>query len=102
LANLPAPAAEESFETLFTAPGCRIERIVSHGHASPPDFWYDQAEDEWVALLEGEAVLAFADGARLTMRRGDWITIPAHGRHRVEATGPGTVWLAVHCRKDGG
>jgi hypothetical protein len=29
----------------------RIERIISHGHASPADFWYDQPQHEWVIVL---------------------------------------------------
>ncbi len=99
LADLPAPGAEEAFATLFSAPGCRIERIVSHGHASPPGFWYDQDEDEWVMLVQGAATLAFYDGRRLMLSAGDWVTIPAHCRHRVESTAPTTVWLAVFARR---
>ncbi len=38
----------------------KIERIVSRGHASPPDFWYDSETTEWVVLLQGCAVLQFA------------------------------------------
>jgi len=101
-APLPLPGACERFDTLFAGPHCRIERIVSHGHRSPPDSWYDQADDEWVVLLQGGATLAFDDGRRLTLQPGDWVEIPAHCRHRVESTGPQTVWLAVHCRRDEG
>ncbi|WP_018989515.1 cupin domain-containing protein [Aromatoleum toluclasticum] len=93
---LPPPGGGESFDTLFERAGTRIERIVSHGHASPPGFWYDQDEAEWVVVVQGEAVLAFADGERREMRAGDWATIAPHRRHRVESTGPATVWLAVH------
>lgn len=42
---------EECFDTLLATPGVRIERIVSNGQASPPEFWYDQEDVEWVALL---------------------------------------------------
>jgi len=94
--GLPPPAAEEHFETLFAAPGLRIERIVSHHHASPPDFWYEQAGDEWVMLAQGSAELEFADGRRQALDPGDWLLIPAGCRHRVARTGPDTVWLAVH------
>lgn len=96
LAALPPPGAAEAFETLFEHPQLRIERIVSNGHASPEGFWYDQAQTEWVMVVQGDAVIAFADGRREAMRAGDWLTIPAHCRHRVESTGPATVWLAVH------
>jgi cupin 2 domain-containing protein len=77
----------------------RIERIVSVGHASPEGFWYDQNEDEWVVVLKGAARLMF-EGERqpVEMRAGDFISIPAHKRHRVEWTTPNepTLWLAVH------
>jgi cupin 2 domain-containing protein len=77
----------------------KIERIVSRGHASPSDFWYDSETTEWVVLLQGCAVLQFASDEELTeMVAGDWIEIPARCRHRVEATAgdEDTVWLAVH------
>ncbi|NMG77069.1 cupin domain-containing protein [Aromatoleum diolicum] len=95
-AALPPPGADETFDTLFEHPQLRIERIVSDGHASPEGFWYDQTQTEWVMVVQGEAVIAFADDRREAMRAGDWLTIPAHCRHRVESTGPATVWLAVH------
>lgn len=82
-------------------PGVRIERIVSTGQSSPPGFWYDQPDDEFVVVLAGIGVLRFEDGDRpLTLGPGDWIEIPAHVRHRVESTqaDPPTVWLAVHRR----
>ena len=53
------PAPEEFLEVLASgkAEAFRIERIVSHGHISPPDFWYDQDELEFVAVLQGSAEL---------------------------------------------
>jgi len=81
--------------------GVRIERIVSTGQASPPGFWYDQPDDEFVVLLAGAARLHFEEGnVVLDLKPGDWVEIPAHIRHRVEATqaDPPTVWLAVHRR----
>lgn len=102
LAALPPPGADEHFETLLDTPCCRIERIVSHGHASPPGFWYEQADDEWVMLVQGEAQLAFDGGDTRRLQPGDWVAIPAGCRHRVEATGVATVWLAVHLRKPAG
>ena len=47
-AEVPDPWPEELFQTLLSAPGVRVERIVSRGHASPPGFWYDQPQAEWV------------------------------------------------------
>jgi cupin 2 domain-containing protein len=90
---------EEVVETLAEAAEVRIERIVSHGHASPPDFWYDQDQNEWVLVLKGAARLRFEDEEEaVEMEPGDFLNIPAHKRHRVEWTAPNepTLWLAVH------
>ena len=98
-ADIPARLAREDVATPLSAPGLRIERIVSHGHASAPDDWYDQAQAEWVIVLAGAASLVFeGDATTLRMQAGDYVHIPAHGRHRVEWTDPAqpTVWLAVH------
>lgn len=99
LDDLPKRADQESLVDLPKRPGVRIERIVSIGQASPPGFWYDQAQGEWVVVLAGEAQLRFEDeAAARTLRAGDFVDIAAHRRHRVEWTRPGepTVWLAVH------
>jgi len=94
------PAAQkdrERFDTLLEGKGFTLERILSGGHASPLDFWYDQDRDEWVALLSGEAELRFEEGAeRVLLGPGDYLLIPAHKRHRVEKTSVDAVWLALH------
>ena len=96
-ADLPASAAEEQFLELLSRPGLRIERIVSNGQESPPGFWYDQSQAEWVLVLQGEARLAFEDeSASRLLRPGDFVDIAPHRRHRVESTAAPTVWLAVH------
>ena len=94
---IPCHLSEELVTTLLDAGTVRIERIVSHGHASPPDFWYDQDQDEWVMVLRGAARLRFEDRT-LEMKPGDFVNIPAQRRHRVEWTAPDepTIWLAVH------
>jgi cupin 2 domain-containing protein len=95
---IPAALPAEIIETLAAGNGTRIERIVSRGHCSAPGFWYDQAEHEWVLLLKGAATLRFADGDRLVhLSPGMFVNIPAHRKHRVEATSmdEDTVWLAV-------
>jgi cupin 2 domain-containing protein len=89
----------EQFFQLLARPGLRIERIVSTGQASPPGFWYDQADGEWVLLLEGAARLRFADEAEpRELAPGDFVDIAPQRRHRVEWTLPGqpTIWLAIH------
>jgi cupin 2 domain-containing protein len=97
--QIPADLAEELVETLGSTANVRIERIVSRGHVSPPGFWYDQEEHEFVLLVSGRARLEFADGAAaVDFAAGDWLVIPAHRQHRVAWTDPDqeTVWLAVH------
>lgn len=96
-ADLPSYAPEELFVTLASGPGVHIERIVSFGHTSPEGFWYDQAEDEWVLVVQGAAHLQYEDRT-VSMQRGDWIHIPAHKKHRIAWTTPDepTIWLAVH------
>ena len=93
-----ARADRETVEVLCERPGARIERIVSAGQATPPGQWYDQPGDEWVALLAGRASVRLEDGGLVHLAPGDWLLIPAHLRHRVEATSadPPCVWLAVH------
>ncbi len=92
------PAADEQITPLVATPNLRIERIVSHGHHSAHDFWYDQAEDEWVYLVQGEGTLLFADGREMKLKPGDHCFIPAHQRHRVTSTAPETIWIAVFAR----
>jgi cupin 2 domain-containing protein len=90
---------QEQIISLVEGQAARIERIVSRGQASPPGFWYDQPQNEWVAVLAGSAGLRFEDEPDiLVLRPGDHVLIPAHRRHRVEWTDPTspTVWLAVH------
>jgi hypothetical protein len=59
--DLPQHLPQEVVQILVRAADVRIERIVSHGHASPADFWYDQAQHEWVIVLKGAARLQFED-----------------------------------------
>lgn len=96
--HIPTGRDAEDFTALCASGGVRFERIVSTGQASPPGFWYDQDEDEFVMLLAGAARLRFADeeGVR-ELRPGSWAHIAARRRHRVEYTQsePPTIWLAV-------
>lgn len=99
--DLPATLPEELLETLVRTPAIRLERIISTGQASPPDFWYDQDEHEWVMVLTGSArLLIEGEPAPRALGPGDYVLLPAHQRHRVEATDSqqATVWLAVFFR----
>ena len=90
---------DEIFEPLISLPGARIERIVSTGQVTPADAWYDQVDDEWVAVLAGAARLQIeGEAGERQLSLGDWVFLPAHCRHRVTWTqaSPPTVWLAIH------
>jgi len=98
LDQLPRALQGENLETVISRGEVRFERIVSTGQASPPDFWYDQNENEFVLLLAGAATLRIeGEECVLEMRPGSFVEIPAHRRHRVEFTqaDPPTIWLAV-------
>lgn len=97
----PPPWPEEVFETLHEARGARIERILSQGHTTPAGEFYDQEDDQWVVLLQGEAELTYDDGTTRRLTAGDYVLIPARQRHRVSDTSsePPCMWLAVHMSK---
>ena len=78
-----------------------MERIVSNGHRSDDDFWYDQDEHEWVCVVRGSATLELQEPQEsVHLRAGDFINISAHRKHRVMSTSPDeqTIWLAIFYR----
>lgn len=95
---LPTDLEQEGIDVLVQHRNVRIERIISKGHVTPADAWYDQEEHEWVIVLEGAGTLVFEDGREISLKRGDSINIPAHTKHKVSWTDPDrpTVWLAIH------
>jgi cupin 2 domain-containing protein len=97
LKDIPQNLPDERFETLVKTDNIHIERIVSKGHSSPEEGWYDQDQNEWVLVLKGAARLAFEDGSEVNMGPGDSLEIPAHVKHKVVWTDPEeeTVWVGV-------
>ena len=90
---------EEQESMLCQGRGWRLMRIESCAASSPKEFWYDQAENEWLTLLRGSARLQFKDPDEwVDLSVGDQLLIPAHRRHRLERTDPppGTLWLALY------
>lgn len=85
----------ETITELLSGSQFRFEHIISRGQASPDDSWYDQDQDEWVALISGQATLLFDEGT-LDLVAGDALVIPAHQKHRVAGTSADAVWLALH------
>jgi cupin 2 domain-containing protein len=96
--NVPLSLKEELFEKIIENNNFTLERIVSEGHASPPNFWYDQEKNEFVMLLSGSATLVYDDGKSFSLMPGDYLIIPAHQKHRIEKTSgtEKTIWLALH------
>jgi cupin 2 domain-containing protein len=96
--SLPDKLENESFEELLRYKNIKIERIVSQGHTSPGNGWYDQQENEWVIVLEGYGTILFESGDEVNLKKGDYLNIPARTRHKVTRTDPDniTIWLAVH------
>jgi cupin 2 domain-containing protein len=92
---------KEIFETIFKDNFIKIERIISYGQSSPVDFWYDQNENEFVILLDGFAKIEFENDT-ITLKRGDYLLIPSHTKHRVAFTDTDkpTIWLAIFFKGD--
>jgi cupin 2 domain-containing protein len=98
-ANVARQLPDEQVVELLSARNVRIERIVSTGHASGLNEWYDQDRAEWVLLLAGSAGLIFeGESEPLLLEPGSYVHIDAHVRHRVAWTDHAvpTVWLAIH------
>ncbi|CAM3153104.1 hypothetical protein VIMY103929_20625 [Vibrio mytili] len=95
--DLPHDLGKEMFDELLNYQTLRIERIVSRGHVSPEEGWYDQEEHEWVVIIQGAGEIEFKNGPVKRLEAGDHINIPAHTKHRVNWTTPDkeTIWLAV-------
>ena len=96
---VPGLSQGESFEELLRHRNIVIERIVSTDKLKTK--LYNQPQDEWVALLQGEARLEL-DGKEIMLCCGDTCFIPAHTPHRVIATSaePHCIWLAIHIFAD--
>jgi len=100
LEDLPVSLESEVFEDVLKSDHVRIERILSNGQTSPDEGWYDQSEHEWVLVLEGAGQIKYEDGSNVSLKKGDYLYIPAHKKHRVSWTDPEqiTVWLAIFYR----
>ena len=84
---------EESFETLLKHKNITIQKILSKDLQQGE--WYEQNDDEWVVLLEGNAILEYeTQGQKL--EAGEALFIPKGLRHRVKETSDNALWLAVH------
>jgi cupin 2 domain-containing protein len=91
--NTAPPLKGERFEPLLSHKNLVIERILSSAALTPCE--YVQQQDEWVVLLQGDAVLKVADET-VMLKSGDYLFLPAGMPHRMEHVSQGAIWLAVH------
>ncbi len=97
-AKIPKRLRRELLNTLLLKKNIKIERIVSKNHITPRGKWYDQNKNEFVLIIKGNAKLIFMEDnkiKKLKMKKGDYINIPAHLKHRIDKTSKETIWLAV-------
>jgi len=87
------PQDNETFTTLLEHKNIKINRIVSAENIELIE--YRQKEDEWLVVIEGEAILSLDDKEQ-KLSKGDTLFIPAKTPHTVLMTQKGTVWLTVH------
>ncbi len=84
---------EETFQELLTHKNVTIERIVSKSFKNGS--WMVQQHDEWVLLIQGDALMEFND-RNVSLKQGEYLFIKAHEAHRVLETSQSAIWLAVH------
>jgi len=53
--EIPEELCHELVQPIVAGDAVRIERMVSLGHTSAEEFWYDQDESEWGVVLAGAA-----------------------------------------------
>jgi len=92
-ADALAPDQGEQFETVLSHRNLVIERIVSSAAIASCE--YVQPQDEWVLLVQGEAMLQVA-GESVSLKSGDYLFLPAREPHSLERVSAGAIWLAVH------
>ena len=96
--GIPEEIPDEIFEEIFKTKNIKIKKIVSYGHFSPKNFWYDQDFGEWVFLVKGAARILFkGDEKPVKLLPGDYLNIAPHLKHRVISTAKNrvTIWLAI-------
>ena len=96
--SIPESIQDEVVTEFARTKHVKIARIVSPCLMPPTSDWYDQSENEWVIVLEGEAKIVFDNNEEIHLKAGGYVDIPAHKRHKVTWTSPHTqtIWLAIH------
>jgi len=87
------PKKGEEFTTLLEHKNIKVVRIVSSDKLELKE--YIQAEDEWVVLIKGRALLEI-EGKKVCLKAGDTLFIPAGTPHKVLETQLDSLWIAIH------
>ncbi|MCP4970218.1 MAG: cupin [Arcobacter sp.] len=100
LENIVIDKENEKIEDILKTRNIRIERIISNGQSTEEDFWYDQEENEFVILLEGNAILEIKEDNKIKqieLVKNEYINIKANVKHRVKYTDSNnpTIWLTI-------
>ena len=98
--NIPTSSDKEIFQTIVENNIVKIERIISYGQTTEKENWYNQTEDEFVLVLEGEAKIQYDDQSIYHLKKGESLYINAHQKHQVIYTANPTIWLAVFITKN--
>lgn len=95
LKSTEQPIHQEQLETLIETRHIRLQRILSP--AAFQSELFQQAEDEWLVVLQGQGTLQMDDKI-VDLGAGDSLLIPAGTPHRVlsTSTDPLCIWLTLH------
>ncbi len=91
--DIRVPEIGEISERLYENKNIFIEKIISSDKQEKK--LYNQNYDEWIILMEGEALLQI-DKKEVILKKGDFLLIEKNTPHRVVKTTSGTLWLCVH------
>ena len=96
-AKIPSNIPKELTAILSKTKNIKIEKIISKGHITEQNKWYNQSKNEFVLILQGAGKILFEDKKIITLKKGDYIIIPKKTKHKVVYTSknPKTIWLAV-------
>jgi cupin 2 domain-containing protein len=89
------PKDGEIFEILYKQKDIEITHILSSSNLD--DHLYNQNKDEFVILLEGGALLEM-DGKEVDLKKGEYIFIKAHTKHKILRCENGSHWLAIYIK----
>jgi len=98
LFNYPENISEEIFEEIIQGNTFKMERIISPHLPKGDSKWYNQRNNEYVILLQGEAKIELVDSEIISLKKGDGFLIKSFTKHRVAYTSknPLAIWLTIH------